>query len=141
MIAGGCGRTARLGHLSIINVSLSGIVQLGDHDSYTPSVRAIAVQRQEDHLTAGEAAFAAYPVFSRPFPTPPSPWTGGCSADGIILDKHHHCPDIHVGSISIIGVGSSSLVQAGNGRHTQAESRVKHIRQFRDSPRELPPAR
>ncbi|MFS0722798.1 spore germination protein GerPE [Paenibacillus sp. 1P07SE] len=138
MIADGRVRTARLGQLTIINVSLSGIVQLGDHDSFTPIVRAIAVQRQEDHLTAGEASFASYPFFTRPFPLFPLPPAGANSSESLAIDKLHLSPDIHVGSISVIGVGSSSLVQAGNGRYTRAESRVKHIRQFRDPAHPLP---
>jgi len=135
----GCGRTAHLGSLSIVNVSLSGIVQLGDHERYTPRLRAIAVQRQEDHLTAGEAAFASYPVFWRPFPAPPAPPVCGCPAPGVTLTKRQLCPDIRVGSVSIIGVGSSSMIQAGNGLSTHAESRIKHIRQFQTPLSTRPP--
>ena len=130
MISGGCGRTAHLGSLSIVNVSLSGMVQLGDHDTYTPRVRAIAVQRQVDHTVGGEAEFAAYPIFWRPFPllAPPE----------ICMTKKQWDGQIHVGSISVIGVGSSSLLQAGNGCCMQAESRIKHIRQFQ-TPINTPP--
>ncbi|WP_020616829.1 spore germination protein GerPE [Paenibacillus daejeonensis] len=122
MIPGVCGRTAHLGSLSIVNVSLSAVVQLGDHGNYTPRVRAIAVQRQVDHTLGGEAEFAAYPIFWRPFPN--------LSAPAVCLTKEQVCERIHVGSISVIGVGSSSLLQAGNGSCMQAESRIKHIRQF-----------
>lgn len=122
----GTGRTAHLGSISVVNVSLSGIIQLGDHERYTPSVRAIAVQRQEDHLIAGEALFAAYPIFWRPFPQ--------LAAPAVRVTKEQICERIHVGRISVVGVGSSSLLQAGNSCFTQAESRIKHIRQFQRRP-------
>ncbi len=126
-------RTSEVAALQITNVSLSGFVQIGDHSHYTPTLRALAVQRETDHAQEGSLYFESYPLFSRslpdvcdyPFfrePQEDSEPTG--------VERIHHQPCIRVGTISTLGVGASSLLQIGSNCSVQAEARIKHIRQF-----------
>lgn len=131
-------RTAAIGGVYMISASSSAFVQFGDRGVTNAFIRAIAVQRAEDHWTAGHAYFESYDIFWRPRPSPAAiaPDGGEASMESIHLD-----PYIRVGCIRIIAAGNSSSVQAGNGKAVIAESRIKHIRQYpqRSSP-PSPPA-
>ncbi|WP_052350449.1 spore germination protein GerPE [Paenibacillus gorillae] len=126
-------RTAEICGLAIIDVSLSSIIQLGDRGYYTPKLRALAVQREEGHETAGSVYFESYEIFERPLPVLNDPAFENDEA--VIIHRTNCSPRINVGCIFITAVGSASTVQAGNTMETVAESRIKHIRQYRRKPR------
>jgi spore germination protein PE len=121
-------RTATVGFLRIISVAQAGIVQLGDRAETKAKLRALAVQRKEDHLTAGEVYFEAYEIFSRPLPILID--SEFDNAQGIELFRTNCAPNITVGYIQVIASGSAASIQIGNGVNLNAESRIKHIRQF-----------
>ncbi|RXZ78301.1 spore germination protein GerPE [Paenibacillaceae bacterium] len=121
------GRIARVEKIDVVNVSLSGIVQLGDHCEFTPTLKALAVQRAISHEQAGDVYFESYAIFTRPLPELP------CGNQDVHMSRCNVRPDITVGSIHILGVGSAALLQAGNGCLVRAESRIKHIRQYASS--------
>ncbi|MFX3633634.1 MAG: spore germination protein GerPE [Candidatus Pristimantibacillus sp.] len=124
-------RTAEIGRVSIIDVSLSAIIQFGDRGEFTPLLRALAVQRQEDHLVAGNVYFESYSIFNRPLPELIDPAAEGDEA--ITITRTNHSPSICVGQIKITAVGAASSMQAGNTMCTIAEARIKHIRQYKHS--------
>ena len=121
-------RTARLGCLKVITIASAGLLQIGDRSETNAVIQALAVQRAEDHLTAGKVYFESYPIFNRPLPVLHDPDFEG----GNILELTRvNCSDsILVGAICVIAAGSSSSIHIGNGKKLRASSRIKHIRQF-----------
>lgn len=130
-------RTANVGTLWIISAAQSAAVQLGDRGETNAKLRALAIQRQEDHTTAGDFFFESYPFFYRPLPVLVDPDYDNNQV--VKLSRTHCAPNITVGSIRVIATGSSASIQAGNGMRLTADSRIKHIRQFA-RPRPVPPA-
>lgn len=121
-------RTANVGGICIIDVSIAGIVQLGDRAETNARLKALAVQRQEDHTTAGDVFFESYNMFYRPRPVLNDPDFDNGKVIQLIRDNR--CSSITVGSIHVIAVGASSSLQIGNGMCLTNESRIKHIRQY-----------
>ncbi|MBJ6364274.1 spore germination protein GerPE [Paenibacillus sp. GCM10012307] len=125
-------RSSYVRKVDVTNVSLSGIVQFGDHSDYTPVLRALAVQRETDHAKKDRVYFEAYPIFSRKLPDLCDYPFFHSQTDDSQVESYtvNHNPYITVDCISTLGVGASSLLQIGNGCRVAAESRIKHIRQF-----------
>ncbi|MHA6483761.1 spore germination protein GerPE [Paenibacillus sp. strain BS8-2] len=121
-------RTAQVGFLHVISLASASIVQVGDRGSTHARLSALAVQRKEDHATAGEAFFEDYEIFDRPWPI----LYDQAYESGQVIRAHtcHESPKISVGCVSIIAVSSSSSLHIGNSYSVIGEARVKHIRQF-----------
>lgn len=129
-------RTANIGTLFILSAASSAAIQLGDRGETTAHIRGLAVQRQEDHTSAGDVFFESYEIFDRPLPVLVDPdYDNG---QVIQLNRTNCAPYITVGSICIIAAGSAASIQAGNGMRLRAESRIQHIRQY-PRPRPVPP--
>ncbi|WP_165279939.1 spore germination protein GerPE [Paenibacillus protaetiae] len=122
-------RTAEVGGIYIIDLSLSGILQLGDHASATPLLRGLALQRETEHKSEQDVYFESYNIFDRPLPKLIDPIAD--SGMDVRILRTNRSPRISVGKIFITAMGASSIVQAGNGMRHTAESRIKHIRQFK----------
>lgn len=121
-------RTSQVGVLTIIGASSSTMVQIGDRGRTDARIRALAVQRQEEHLTAGEVYFESYEVFSRPLPVLSDPaYEAG---EVIRAERKHEQPCIRVGCIRVTAAAVASSIQIGNGRSVRGEARIKHIRQY-----------
>lgn len=127
---GGCipVRTSQVGFINVISVANASIVQVGDRGSTHARLSALAVQRKEDHWTAGEAYFESHDIFSRPWPILRVP----AFEAGQVLQARtcHVSPRISVGCVNVIAISSSSSLHIGNSRSVIGEARVKHIRQF-----------
>lgn len=121
-------RTSQVGFVNVISVASASIVQMGDRGSTHARLSAIAVQRKEDHITAGEAYFESYDIFSRPWPTLHQPYFE--STPEPVTSWCNHSPRISVGCVSVIAISSSSSLHIGNSCSVVGEARVKHIRQF-----------
>lgn len=122
-------RTAEVGGISIIDLSLSSILQLGDHAEATPKLRALALQRETEHRDEADVYFEGYEIFDRPLPRLIDP--AADAGNDVSIARYNHCPRIRVGSIRITAISSSCIIQAGNGMRHTAESRIKHIRQYK----------
>lgn len=121
-------RTSQVGVLYIIGASSSTTVQLGDRGETDAMARALAVQRQEEHLTSGEVFFESYDVFSRPLPVLVDP---AYDAGQVIKVRRSNAqPCIRVGCIRVTAAAVASTIQIGNGRSVRCEARIKHIRQY-----------
>ncbi|WP_028610406.1 spore germination protein GerPE [Paenibacillus harenae] len=129
-------RTANIGSVCIISAASSAVVQFGDRGETNARLRALALQRKEDHTTAGDVFFESYTVFYRDMPKLIDPDYD--SGQVLALERSNRSPHINVGCIHIIAAGSSSSILAGNGMNLTADSRIKHIRQY-PRPRPLPP--
>jgi spore germination protein PE len=129
-------RTANIGWITIISAASSAAVQFGDRGETNARLRALALQRQESHSTAGDVFFESYPVFYRDLPKLIDPdYDNG---QVLALERSNCSPNITVGCIHIIAAGSSASILAGNGMNLTADSRIKHIRQY-PRPRPVPP--
>ncbi|MFF2482018.1 spore germination protein GerPE [Paenibacillus sp. NPDC058071] len=124
-------RTAEIGFLSVTDVSLAATVQLGDRGLYTPKLFALAVQRQEDHAKSGSVYFESYSIFERSFPVFSETEEEADETACPVIVRHNHCPRISVGCVSVIALGADSSLLAGNMMEMNAESRIKHIRQYK----------
>lgn len=129
-------RTSSVGFLRVISIAQAGVFQVGDRANTNSKLRAIAVQRQEDHMKSGEAFFESYEIFNRPLPVLHDPEFD--DGNGIQLSRTNCSPNITVGYLQVIAAGSAASILIGNGVNLQAESRIKHIRQF-PRPHPYPP--
>jgi spore germination protein PE len=116
-------RLSIVGDVNVDDFGSSGILHVGDHVATILKSRALAVQREVPMYYGNEGNFDAYPFFSRPFPVPQPP-------EPVTMSVDNWGSFIRVGSIRILGVASSSLLQIGSNCSTQAEVRIKHFRQF-----------
>ncbi|MFD0958668.1 spore germination protein GerPE [Paenibacillus chungangensis] len=121
-------RTAKIGAVCIISAATASVVQFGDRGDTYANLRALAVQRAENHITAGEAYFESYDIFRRPLPYLIDQLHD--TGQLIQTERFNHCPDITVGFIRVTAMGSSSSFLVGNARSNNATSIIKHIRQF-----------
>ncbi|MCK9857267.1 spore germination protein GerPE [Paenibacillus sp. ATY16] len=121
-------RVSQIGLVSVVDVSIGAIIQFGDRAEGSPKLNALAVQRAIDHTKAGSVYFESYPIFDRPLPKLIDPVAD--AGEDVRVKRVNHCPRINVGCISVVGVGSTSSLLAGNAMRTTAESRIKHIRQY-----------
>jgi spore germination protein PE len=129
-------RTANIGTLFIVSVGSSAVIQTGDRGETNARLWGLAVQREEDHTTAGDVFFESYKIYQRPLPVLVDPdYDNG---QVIRLNRTHCAPYITVCSISLIAAGSASSILAGNGMRLKAESRIMNIRQYARS-RPVPP--
>ncbi|WP_138753375.1 spore germination protein GerPE [Paenibacillus sinopodophylli] len=129
-------RTASVGTICLISVAQAGTIQFGDRAETNGRIRALALQRQQDHTTSGDVFFESYPLFYRPLP---SFSESEESAEQFLSVIRVNCsPNITVGHIQVIAAGSSASIQIGNGMQLRGESRIKHIRQY-PRPRPVPP--
>jgi spore germination protein PE len=120
-------RISEVRGIQILNISLSGVLQLGDRSESNSMLRAIALQRQEDHNLSEDVFFESYVIFSRPIPA----ITDANDDDSIVQTyRLNQCPRISVGCMNITNVGASAQVVIGRGQNHRAESRIKDIRQF-----------
>ncbi|MCR2803149.1 spore germination protein GerPE [Paenibacillus soyae] len=121
-------RTSQVGVLCIISAASAAAVQLGDRGETRAKLRALAVQRQEDHTESGNVYFESYPLFRRPYPVLRDP----VAESGALIETRFENaePCIRVGCIRIIAAGNASSVQIGNGKLVSGDSRIKHIRQY-----------
>ncbi|CAM4525106.1 spore germination protein PE [Paenibacillus endophyticus] len=129
-------RTANVGSICIISVAQAGTVQFGDRAETHAKIRALALQRQEDHTTAGDIFFESYSLFYLPLPALVDPDYDNGEVVSVI--RANCSPNITVGNIQVIAAGSSASIQIGNGMEMTGESRIKHIRQY-PRPKPVPP--
>ncbi|WP_052703148.1 spore germination protein GerPE [Paenibacillus beijingensis] len=118
-------RTAEIGSIDIILVSLSGVVLIGDTTDINAKLRALAVQRQMDHTAGGTVEFESFGLFSLPQPA-----LRPIGERGVKVNTVNECPRICVGSIKTMSVGASSVLLAGNTVNFTGDARIKHFRQF-----------
>lgn len=129
-------RTAKIGAIVIISASQAAAIQMGDRGATNAKLRALALQRQEDHLTSGDVFFESYRIFDRPFSVlTDSEFDNG---EVVHINRINALPYITVGYIRVIATGSAASIQAGNGMRYTGESRIKHIRQY-PRPKPYPP--
>ncbi|HHY72542.1 MAG TPA: spore germination protein GerPE [Bacillus bacterium] len=115
--------------LQIRSVFLSSIIEIGDSNMVLPFSRALAVHREHQLLGGGEGSMN-YPIFYRPLPRP-------IITEQVSVRRMNESPKIHVHSISIIGLSTSSVVHIGSTNLIYGEGRVKHIRQLIDAKQDI----
>lgn len=121
-------RTAVIGFVYIISAASGSAVQFGDRGETFGRLRALAVQRAEDHRTAGNVYFESYDLFRRPYPVLND--EAFDSGNAVSLKRENPCQRLSVGCIRVIAAGSASSIQAGNNMRLIGDSRIKHIRQY-----------
>lgn len=110
-------------NIKINSITQSSILQIGDNETIKPEAKVLAVQREVAQFNGDEGDLDSYPVFSRELPKV-------SVTEPITMSITNECNNIHVGFITILGVSTSGVIQVGKNEKIEAESRVKHIRQF-----------
>lgn len=118
-------RNTTLNCIFVNTVSTSGMVQFGDNQETNLKSRALAVQRAIANYEDDEFRFASYPIFSLPKLT-----LEPCVSVSFISCSPQPNANIRVGFVRTLGVSASSLLRVGTSGPIQAESRIKHIRQY-----------
>jgi spore germination protein PE len=121
-------RTAVIGFVYVVSAASASAVQFGDRGETAGRLWGLAVQRAEDHLTAGSVYFESYDLFSRPYPVLSD--EAFDSGNAVTVKRDNPCQRISVGCIRVIAAGSASSIQAGNNMRLLGDSRIKHIRQY-----------
>lgn len=118
-------RTSKVDLFKINSVGLCSLVQIGDSNEILPKIKVLAVQRQISTFFGNEGSLKRedFQTFHQPFPYP-LPETSVHTA------FFHEKPLIHVHSIKIQAVSSSSIFQIGSTPLIDAKSRTKHIRKL-----------
>jgi spore germination protein PE len=109
--------------VKILSVTLSSIVQFGDNRTIEAESKALAVQREAEVFYGDEGNFDAFAIFQQDIEELPYE----CNVQMNIQNLN---PVIHVGSVEILGISSSSVFQAGSNHEIDTDARVKHIRQL-----------
>jgi spore germination protein PE len=120
-------RTSRVGSVRLISASTGSFIHFGDSAELNARLKALAVQREADHLIAGEVFFESYAIFTRKLPNLLD--SDPLQAE-VTMSVQNKEPVICVGCLDVTVASSASVVHIGNGKLVRNESRVKHIRQF-----------
>ncbi|GER65766.1 hypothetical protein BpJC7_21650 [Weizmannia acidilactici] len=109
--------------LRIKTVIFGSNVIIGDSSKIQMSSAVLAFQRQQELYYGFEAPFETFAVFRQIIPIPPL-------SEQIEIQRYHEDPAIKVGSIDIIGMSTSTVMQIGNIKDIALESRIHHVRQL-----------
>ncbi|ARV44787.1 spore germination protein GerPE [Bacillus inaquosorum] len=128
-------RISRIRLIKFNSLGISSVFQVGDTNEIDMKIKVLAVQRSLSTFYENEGSFnrKEYQIFQQQA-VKPIPETGVQSA------FCHEVPVIHVRSIKIQGVSSSSVFHVGAASHVRGDARIKHIRQIQ-SPRSQSPAK
>lgn len=122
------GRIAVTDVLQVDNVVFGSVCKLGDTVEVRPTSRVFALQRERPDFDGSEEKQAeAFMEEKTPIPTAEP----DVRVNVRIRNEH---PFIVVERIRVISASTAGVVHLGNCRTVEAESRVKHIRQFLTPP-------
>lgn len=119
-------RLSIVDNIHVLAISSSSIIHIGDNKIIRPRTRVFALQRKVAEFWGNEGNFDD-PLFTVPIPQPAVICDVTMSVDNL-------CSFIKVDRVKILGVSSSSIVQAGNTELIDAEARIKNIRQYVTEP-------
>ncbi|MDO6658589.1 spore germination protein GerPE [Anaerobacillus sp. 1_MG-2023] len=121
-------RSSLVNWILVSSVDSSAVVQIGDSNQVTPETKIYALQRELPIFNGNEVEdLTEYPMFSQPLPLP-------LLTENIEQCTIHENPIIKVGSIRVIGIAASSVLQVGSTRQIKTEARVKHNREYLSNP-------
>ncbi|GGM25189.1 hypothetical protein GCM10011351_08620 [Paraliobacillus quinghaiensis] len=118
-------RTTKVNFFRVNSVAFSSILEIGDATHCYPETNIIAVQKEGGVESDEGYEFDKYSLFDKQKPPLP-PITN------VPKKTYNHKKSLHVDAINITGVTSSGVVQLGNLKNVEAESRIKHIRILED---------
>ncbi|WP_159887690.1 spore germination protein GerPE [Paenibacillus puerhi] len=115
-------RTSKVDAIKVNSIGYASALFIGDLQEFLPELYALAVQREISRFSGSEGDLSAYPIFSAPIPH--------LQPDGNpLMSVTNTIPEIHVGTVRILAISSSSSFHVGYLRYTNAQSRVKNIRE------------
>lgn len=117
-------RSSLVNWIYVSSQDSSSVIQIGDSNQITPTTKIYALQRQLPTFNDNELDdLSQYPIYSQSIPLP-------LLTESLRQTTIHENPVIKVGGIRIIGLAASSVLHVGSTRTIQAESRIKHNRQY-----------
>jgi len=117
---------SRTSHVKQINVKaliFGSNIQIGDTQYIDAMSQALAVQEASKNFIGDPERFEDYAVFNLRTPLP-------IIFENISMVQMNKKTDIHVDTINVIGVSSSSILAIGNVDHSQLSSRILNIRRL-----------
>ena len=120
-------RTSKVKTLTTKSIIFSSALQIGDCRYIDSTTNVLATQRRSEIIWDRENQFNHYKIFFKPttFPFINEP---------VQMSFDNPCPFIEVEHISILGISTSAVAGIGNVDHVRMQSRVKDIRDLRNSP-------
>ncbi|MCM3651143.1 spore germination protein GerPE [Metabacillus litoralis] len=119
---------SRFSHVTtayVNSIGISSVFQIGDSMQVKPSVKVLAVQREEERYYGTEGDLSQYQIFEEEIPQP-------LFYEQLTTNFFHENPKINVQTINIIALSSSAVFQIGSTRDIICETRTKHIRHYKD---------
>jgi spore germination protein PE len=120
-------RISNVENVKIQTVNSSGVFQVGDSLTITPSSKALAVQREGAVFLGDEGNFDLYPLFSFPFPPLENEKNNCEDIEMTFINKQ---PNISTNNVYILSLAASGVFQIGSTKKIECETRVKHFRQL-----------
>ncbi|WP_332692659.1 spore germination protein GerPE [Halalkalibacter lacteus] len=118
-------RTSSVKTISVTDVSIGSVFEIGDSCHVKPRSKALAVQREYELFFGDEGNFEAFPIFTKPIPKP-------IIDEYVNFKKYNESSFIQVNNIDVISCSASGVLHIGSTKTIDAESRVKHIRQLQE---------
>ncbi|WP_100333902.1 spore germination protein GerPE [Bacillus alkalisoli] len=116
-------RVSQVEEVNVHSLSFSSHFTIGDSANINAFSKALAVKREFPRFYGREGNFLAYSLFTRPIPKP-------VITENVCLNVTNNNRNIHVQKVDISGISFSSVFQIGSNKTTNAEARIKHIRQL-----------
>jgi len=111
-----------ISNLSILTVSSTSVIQIGDSVTSDSYANVLAIQRQEEKFYGSEAPFSMYSIFSRPPHIPLQ-----CEEHTLFCSSKNY-----VQTFDLKGLATSSIIHVGDSRSMRMITRLKHIRQIEE---------
>ncbi|WP_273125714.1 spore germination protein GerPE [Metabacillus sp. HB246100] len=107
------------------SIGISSVFHIGDSQQITPSVKVLAIQREEERYYESEGDLSKFPIFSEEIPKP-------IYYEELTTNFFHENPKINVSAIHVTAISSSGVFHIGSTRDIMCETRTKHFRQLKD---------
>ena len=116
-------RLSIVDHLNVISEVFSSVLQIGDSNMVLPYSKVLAVQREHE-VFYGKEGRLDNPIYYEPIPRP-------IITEQVLITRINESPQIHVHSITIIGISTASVVHIGSTNVIHGEARVRNVRHLR----------
>ena len=120
-------RTGIVDTISTSLLSIAAVVNIGDIAYYKSTQNILAYQREQELFFGNEGRLGEFKVFHIPSYFEPID-------EAVYMTFNHVNPYIHVGCIKTQAVSSTALLQVGNGKLINAQTRLMNVRQLMREP-------
>lgn len=111
-------------HAAYVNsIGISSIFQIGDSMEINPTVKVLAIQREQEIFYGNEGNLQKFSLFRENIPQP-------FFDEEFYSAYYNETPTINVNGVKVIAASSSAVIHFGSTDEINAVARIKHIRQL-----------